>query len=680
MAWTFRKPIHLTKDSSLDTVIDYIANPAKCVSKPIHDTPPLSSLEQVIDYATDRQKTGEGGKYFVSGFNCEAMTAETEMEKTLRKYGKWQPEERVAYHNIISFSRESGITHEELMDFGKEFCKRFYPNFQCVIACHINPTETKGGSQPHIHIITNAIDMNGKKLRDDMFQSPTSLTNMRKVCDELCLERGLEIIDSPNSNKLFGQKVNYIHSLIPSQTKTIEGLIDRWKPFSVDMDSLLENMQLETGCEIKKTGKNIAIRLPEQKRFRRLSTLSMGYTPKDLNKYFEQRLHARLVPQNVMEVFQRQADTEEGEELLQKAQVLVESVVQPQTRLEGGGYTKFEYARLKTKQELERLKALKQYMVENGIESKQDLMKVIAKTNTELVSLQKEHKDRMEEVTKDLTELNLCRAYLQTVNEPDSELHQKLVEKLGSDRDKVRQRLSELREKTSEAQRELFQLGQIQERAKANTELLKIAMEYTGQTHMDAISFTAKHIVSQNGLFTVIEPPYMKGKRVTLNTGQITNDKYGRFLYYVAPDEPLTLVSGKTETPMTGEALCSAIDKAKEGIQERRRQDGNCTYSVSENCIEVVLDPEMVDSELSDSTVIHIRVPNTNYYADIPANKYDPYTHTLSLDSESREWLTCSNDSKTWKLKESTLVENIEAKTQRQEREEVEEHVWRPEL
>lgn len=335
---------------------------------------------------------------------------------------------------------------------------------------------------------------------------------------------------------------------------------------------------------------------------------------------------------------------------------------------------------MKTKQELERLTALKHYMDENGIQSKQDLMEVIAKTNTELVQMQKKHKDKMEKLTTDLTELNLCRAYLQTVNEPNSEVHQKLVERLGSDKDKVRERLSELRERTSEAQRELYRLEQVQERAKANTELVKLAMEYTGKTHLDAISFSAKHIVSQNSLYTVIEIPYLKGKQVTLNTGQITQDKYGRFLYYVAPDEPLTLVSGKTETPMTGEALCSAIDKAKEGIQDRRRQDGNCTYSVSENCIEVVLDPEMVDSELSDSTVIHIRVPNTNYYADIPANKYNPYNHTLSLDRESREWLTCSNDSKTWKLKESTLAENIEAKTQRQEREEVEEHVWRPEL
>ena len=680
MAWTFRKPIHLTTDKSLTTVVDYISNPEKCVSNPIHDTPPLSSLEQVVQYATDRRKTGEEGRYFAEGFNCELLTAQKEMRKTLEKYGKWKPEERVAYHNIISFSYESGITHEELMDFGKEFCKRFYPNFQCVIACHINPTETKGGSQPHIHIITNAVDMNGKKLRDDMFQSPTSLTNMRKVCDELCLERGLEIINSPNSHKLFGQKVNYIQSLIPSQTKTIEGLIDRWKPFSVDIDSLLENMQLETGCEIKKSGKNIGIRLPEQKRFRRLSSLSMGYTERDLNRYFEQRLHSKLVPEEILNVFNRDSSSEEGEELLQKAQTLVESVVQPQTRLEGGNYSKFAYARLKTKQELERLTALKHYMDENGIQSKQDLMEVIAKTNTKLVQMQKKHKDKMEKLTTDLTELNLCRAYLQTVNEPNSEVHQKLVERLGSDKDKVRERLSELRERTSEAQRELYRLGQVQEQAKANTELVKLAMEYTGKTHLDAISFSAKHIVSQNSLYTVIEIPYLKGKQVTLNTGQITQDKYGRFLYYVAPDEPLTLVSGKTEPPMTGEALCSAIDEAKEAIQDRRRQDGNCCHSVSENCIEVVLDPEMVDSELSDNKVIHIRVPNTNYYADIPANKYNPYNHTLSLDRESSEWLTCSNNCKTWKLKENTLAENITAKTQRQEREEVEEHVWGPEL
>lgn len=65
MPWTYRKPIKLnlqtTNNNSLKNTVDYIANPEKTLlllqddnSQPVS----FSSLEGVIQYATNENKTG----------------------------------------------------------------------------------------------------------------------------------------------------------------------------------------------------------------------------------------------------------------------------------------------------------------------------------------------------------------------------------------------------------------------------------------------------------------------------------------------------------------------------------------------------------------------------------------------------------------------------------------------
>ena len=672
MPYTHRKPIHLTTLNSLQDTITYISNPEKTVdvdkvSKDLH-TP---SLQNLIQYAVNRYKTV--GSY-IRGHNCIPSTAETEIEKNLKKYGQWKSGGRIAYHTVISFSQESGITNDQLMTFGEEFCKRYYTNYQCVIAGHIHETIDGKGKQPHLHIISSSIDLNGVKLRDDIYNSPTSLAKMREVSDQIALEMGFEIIKTENSQYMKGQKLDYLKSLIPSQTRTIEGLIDRWRPLSNDLDSLLENIQLETGAEVKRTNKNIAIKLPGQKRFKRLSSLQSGYTEEALRKYFRDRLKKPL-DRSVMQEIEDLDFLEEG--VVEKAGLLVESIVQPQERIDyTKTYTKFEYARMKTKQELENLKRLKNYLDENGIFSKQDFARHIAETNTKLVQLQKEHQAKTAELKDSLNQLNLCRAYLQTLplyregkkNSPEYQMHLKLQETLGKDEKEVRDQLKRLREETVKVQKDLLILNDLQTQAKVNDELLKMCQQFTGETYIPALSFSEKNIVDEKDGKTTVKLPYFKGYTVEINTDQITLNQYNRFFYFTAPDEMVSIKDEKGKVELiTAEALYKKIDDKKTEIQDQKREDQECSYSVDGGYLYLHLAEGMVEIDKGD---VILRIPNKPYYLIYPSTAenedgeivkvYDEETRTLRLELKGRYYPTLMNSAgHLWKRSEDKICKEI---------------------
>ena len=613
MPWTYRKPIKLnlqtTNNNSLKNTVDYIANPEKTLlllqddnSQPVS----FSSLEGVIQYATNENKTLKNSKSYIQGFNCNAITASSEMVENLKKYGEWSEESRIAYHNIISFPPDSPITNDELMAFGIEFCKRFYSGFQCVIACHINETQDGRGKQPHLHIVNCAIDKEGRRMRDDLYTSPTSLSNMRNISDALALEMGFPIIDTVKSGQVHGQNLGYIKSLVPSQTQTIEQLIDKFKPLSTDIETLLENIQLETGCEIKRTNKNIAIRLPSSKKFKRLSSLSMGYTEKDLNRYFYNRLHSSL-PKEL-----------EGCMTDERSRLLIESIRQPETRIDPNvHYEKWEYARLKTKQNLERLRAMKQYLDENSVYSQKDFLNLIAKTNTEVTVSEQSYKRSKDELCEKLNELNRIRCYFQT-NE-NEEIHKKLEKELGNDTEALKSRYTELRGETASLQKELFQLSQAKEKAKMNYDLLQFYRTYTGQTEVQSFSFSRNQILSQDEKQTVIQVPYLKDKFVSINTEQISIDRYGRYLYFIAPEEPFVVkdLHSTIDQDLNDLKLTSTLSHAKVTLPESCIQNGLVRIPFTDTLIQYM----PVKNE------IELLFDNTSYHC-VNAKTGNEYTTT----------------------------------------------------
>lgn len=92
-------------------------------------------------YITNPNKT-DGG-LLVSGINCspDANLAHNEMLMMNRLYNN--KGRRTGYHIYQSFNYTDKLSYEEAHEIGIETVKRLYPNFQAVVATHID--------KAHIH-------------------------------------------------------------------------------------------------------------------------------------------------------------------------------------------------------------------------------------------------------------------------------------------------------------------------------------------------------------------------------------------------------------------------------------------------------------------------------------------------------------------------------------------------
>ncbi len=92
-------------------------------------------LQQVFDYIENPDKTEES--VYVSSYLCDYKTAVEDFREIYllaMKKGN-----NLAHHLIQSFSTEDNITPEKALEIGEEFMRRLFPDYQYVIAVHIQP-------------------------------------------------------------------------------------------------------------------------------------------------------------------------------------------------------------------------------------------------------------------------------------------------------------------------------------------------------------------------------------------------------------------------------------------------------------------------------------------------------------------------------------------------------------
>ena len=93
---------------------------------------------------------------------------------------------RMYAHNIISFHEDEQITPEQVLEIGRAFVDRFFPEHQCLIAVHHDKDHL------HCHIITNSVSyVDGHKLH----QTKRDLEIQKEFTNELCRDRGLSIAE-----------------------------------------------------------------------------------------------------------------------------------------------------------------------------------------------------------------------------------------------------------------------------------------------------------------------------------------------------------------------------------------------------------------------------------------------------------------------------------------------------
>ena len=144
------------------------------------------ALAGVLWYTQQEEKTLWEGQRLVSGWNCIAQSALSEMQLTKERFRK--TDGRQYYHFVQSFAAADDLTPREALAIGLELAQREFPDFEVLVATHIDTDIL------HSHLIVNSVSFrDGRKLH----QSAADLQAHRVVNDEICAAHHLSILPPP---------------------------------------------------------------------------------------------------------------------------------------------------------------------------------------------------------------------------------------------------------------------------------------------------------------------------------------------------------------------------------------------------------------------------------------------------------------------------------------------------
>ena len=248
----------ITLHGRMDHCIDYVLNEEK------------TGLATVLAYAENPDKTHQ----LVTGINCEAETALSDMRATKNR---WDKKGGVLGYHIIHSYAPGEVTPDEAHAAGVEFARRLLGDkYEVVVATHVDRAHL------HCHIVFNSVSfVDGKKYRSD-FQSYYG--DLRGTSNEVSRERGLSVIEPEGHGK------HYTEWAVEKQgRKIVMGCvkqdIDAAVGESFTFDSFLAALRrqgytVKYGSKVKHT----AVSPPGGNYVFRLDSLGDGYTETDIRE------------------------------------------------------------------------------------------------------------------------------------------------------------------------------------------------------------------------------------------------------------------------------------------------------------------------------------------------------------------------------------------------------------
>ena len=234
------------------------------------------ALGGVLRYTQQEEKTLWEGQRLVSGWNCTAQSALSEMRLTKERYRK--TDGRQYYHFVQSFAETDDLTPQEAHAIALELVQREFPNFEVLVATHIDTDHL------HSHLIVNSVSFqNGKKLH----QSAADLQAHRLASDEICAAHGLEILPPPQKQmkqKRMSSREYRSAAKGESWKFRLMNTIDQCMKYAETKDEFISLMESE-GYQVRWTD----------------SRKNITYTTPEGMKCRDDRLHARKYTKEVME-------------------------------------------------------------------------------------------------------------------------------------------------------------------------------------------------------------------------------------------------------------------------------------------------------------------------------------------------------------------------------------------
>ena len=234
------------------------------------------AFQEILGYVKNPDKT-KGGE-LVTGYACDPLMAEAQFTQAKAEYYQKTGRRRewddvIGYHLRQSFV-PGEITPEEANRLGQELARRFTKGQHAfIVATHTDKAHI------HNHIIISAVNLDCDRKFRDFRRSAIAI---RRLSDTICLENGYSIIEKPQApDRSKGRSIWNVGRNPPTQRDDLREAIDialTQRP--KDMEALLQQL-IFMGWEVKR-GKHIALRKPDQKRFKRMDSLGEDYTQEAL--------------------------------------------------------------------------------------------------------------------------------------------------------------------------------------------------------------------------------------------------------------------------------------------------------------------------------------------------------------------------------------------------------------
>mgnify|MGYP000299656403 FL=1 len=240
----------------------------------------------VLRYTQQDEKTLWEGQRLVSGWNCTAQSALSELRLTKERYRK--TDGRQYYHFVQSFAETDDLTPQEAHAIALELAQREFPSFEVLVATHIDTDHL------HSHLIVNSVSFqDGRKLH----QSAADLQAHRLASDEICATHGLELLPPPQrqvKQKRMGSREYRSAAKGESWKFRLMDTIDQCMKYAETKDEFISLMESE-GYQVRWTDsrKNITYTTPEGMKCRDDRLHETKYTKEVMEREF--RIRAEII-------------------------------------------------------------------------------------------------------------------------------------------------------------------------------------------------------------------------------------------------------------------------------------------------------------------------------------------------------------------------------------------------
>ena len=194
------------------------------------------AMRAVINYCMQEYKTfdKQTKRNLIGGVNCDGANSFREFMATKKIYGK--DNGFFFYHYAQSFSPKEKITPEQAHEIALEFAEKAWSGHEVLVTTHCDREHI------HSHFVINSVGFeSGKKLR----QSPSTLKQLRKLSDEICIAHGFSVLQPYQDGKNSMSSREYRARLKGNSWKEkLANDIDKAMEFSGSKDEFIRNMSI----------------------------------------------------------------------------------------------------------------------------------------------------------------------------------------------------------------------------------------------------------------------------------------------------------------------------------------------------------------------------------------------------------------------------------------------------